>query len=152
MSDLIKSRILGSCTEMAKKECKFCYATAAWSCLLLLSNSRKKFLATTYHPYLPSLYEAIEDKEGLRAQGTMSFPQFIAINRTWFCGVIACVEELSGCLKAEACSMCVASRPKEEIKGHVGWLAYKCRKKCGKTTRVHKSCDRDDGKYLRLVN
>ena len=24
--------------------------------MLLLSNSRKKFLATTYHPYLPSLY------------------------------------------------------------------------------------------------
>ena len=43
-------------TEMAKKECKFCQATAAWYCLLLLSNSRKTFLATTYQPYLPSLY------------------------------------------------------------------------------------------------
>ena len=40
---------------MAKKGCKFFEGTAAWSCLLLLSNRRKKFLATTYHPYLPSL-------------------------------------------------------------------------------------------------
>ena len=48
--------ILHQTTEKAKKECKFCKATAAWSCLLLLSNSRNNFLATTYHPYLPSLY------------------------------------------------------------------------------------------------
>ena len=30
-------------------------ATAAWSCLLLLSNIRMKCLATPHHPYLPSL-------------------------------------------------------------------------------------------------
>ena len=29
------------------------------SCLLLLSNSRKKFLATLYHPYLQSLYSDV---------------------------------------------------------------------------------------------
>ena len=26
----------------------------------MLSNSRKKFLATTYHPYLPSLYVSVK--------------------------------------------------------------------------------------------
>ena len=35
-------------TEMPKKECKCCSATAAWSCLLSLNNSRNKFLATIY--------------------------------------------------------------------------------------------------------
>ena len=42
-------------TDKANKECKFCWATAVWSCLLLLGNSRKKFLTTMYKPFLPSL-------------------------------------------------------------------------------------------------
>ena len=47
-------------TEEEKKVVKSCQVTPALSCLLLLSNSRLKFLATTYQPLFASLYSTFE--------------------------------------------------------------------------------------------
>ena len=54
-----------------KKGCKFCHATAACSCLLLLSNSRKNFFATMCHFYCPYLYTVChmwKAHKGMRAR------------------------------------------------------------------------------------
>ena len=63
----IHSFRISAFTEEGKKFGKYSKATPAWSCLLLLSNSRLKVPATTYQPLFPSLYRQLKGFESKTA-------------------------------------------------------------------------------------